>query len=107
MLTLFWQNFKAHFVRNVRHEETEGNARRRLRTSSVALSETRRLEKMRGQNGFDTNDPGPAAQFELSPAHVVRAFPTHHVPPSRLPILVLPKGRLLPVTVYVILVTTD
>jgi|TARA_B110000259_G_scaffold106745_1_gene122415 hypothetical protein len=41
----------------------------------------------------------------------VRGFPNHHTPPLRLPILVLTKGRLLPLpvtlTVSVIHVTTD
>ena len=57
---------KAPFVRNAAHEDVEGNARRRLRTSSTTLAETRRLEKRRDER----HHPGPAAQFELSPAHV-------------------------------------
>ena len=36
----------------------------------------------------------------------VRAFPNHHTPPLRLPILVLTKGR-LSLTGYVIRVTRD
>jgi hypothetical protein len=59
---------KAPFVRNAKHEDVEGNARRRLRTSSTTLAETRRLEK-RG-NDERRHPVGPAAQFELSPAHV-------------------------------------
>ena len=57
---------KAPFVCNAAHEDVEGNARRRLRTSSTTLAETRRLEKRRDER----HHPGPAAQFELSPAHV-------------------------------------
>jgi hypothetical protein len=59
---------KAPFVRNAKHEDVEGNARRRLRTSSTTLAETRRLEK---RVSSERRHPvGPAAQFELSPAHV-------------------------------------
>jgi hypothetical protein len=87
---------KAPFARNAAHEDVEGNARRRLRTSSTTLAETRRLERARnvetsrGASDFGNagsrakpgkpGKPGsrsgvpcsvlPEAQFELSPAHV-------------------------------------
>ena len=86
---------KAPFARNAAHEDVEGNARRRLRTSSTTLAETRRLERARNVRARGASDfgnaglrakpgkpgkPGsgsgvpssvlPEAQFELSPAHV-------------------------------------
>jgi hypothetical protein len=60
---------KAPFVRNVAHEDTEGNSRRRLRTASTTLLETRRIEKIRSWDDRKQH-PAPDAQFELSPAHV-------------------------------------
>ena len=87
---------KAPFERNTKYEAVEGNARRRLRTASTTLAETRRLERARnvetsrGASDFGNaglrakpgkpGKPGsrsgvpcsvlPEAQFELSPAHV-------------------------------------
>ena len=46
------------------------------------------------------------AEFCASSAMQVRAFPNHHAPPTRLPILV-PEGTAIPLTVYVIHVTRD
>ena len=70
---------KAPFERNTKYEAVEGNARRRLRTASTTLAETRRLERVRNDtdnvSGFRAKSSGvsrvlPDAQFELSPAHV-------------------------------------
>ena len=86
---------KAPFARNAAHEDVEGNARRRLRTTSATLAETRRLERAREaaarvaseasggiisaekrettnrfRRGASQSQGLAPAQFELSPAHV-------------------------------------
>ena len=47
-----------------------------------------------------------ASREASNAAREVRAFPNHHIPPLRLPILV-PEGTAVPLTVYVIHVTRD
>jgi hypothetical protein len=47
-----------------------------------------------------------ASKEASNAAREVRAFPNHHIPPLRLPILV-PEGTAVPLTVYVIHVTRD
>ena len=68
---------------------------------------TQQIDRVRGRMkdrhiGLHVGDD---AMQLLSEAGYV--FPTQLIPPPRLPILVLAKGQLLPLTVYVIHVTTD